>query len=444
MRRRLSLLSRGFASRLCGVALACCLGGCEAPPARTFDLELKAVNTNDRILVVEGTTDLPGGAPLAGSLMHRDGRVFQRGRSSVQRGRFYFDFDLDPVKDLGAFKVVVTFDPSIAPLGVRRVTGLWGEAMTGGAVQHSGGRKLLSKEAVVLLGGQAEVTEWQGRDFEALDVTERMRLTAALERHLESQTEDREAQLALARAYLAADPKEKAVGSRAHGLLQRAVEGPERERAVEQARALLEEIEALSRRREESREKRRELVEGEPFRQQTDLVPGRSAGAFVLGSPYQAVSRYLQMEERPDFQTSGEVAVRPKDPTGVELVYRGSDRRLSAIRVTSPRFQIPEGLGVGSLLQEWQQEFGTAAVPTPRFGRPETAPDGKLIYVGEVIASGLRIEVRREVDPVFGLPVDLISALTIVGHEDTTAAVAGTEESAEPTEDAALPSESPE
>ncbi len=392
------------------------LAACEAPPTRTITIELSATNTADRILVVEGTTDLPGGAPVRAELLDREGRVYLKGKSVVRRGRFYFSFNLEDLSALSLYRVAVVFDPQEAPLGVRKVTGLWGESLRGAGVVEVDGRRIIRRDIEVKLTAGTGDKDWEGRDFDAMEVTERVALTQDLQKYLELNPKDHEACLALARAYIASDPKEGAEGTRAHQLLKQVAEGDEESRAVQQARTLLAEFAAKAEQRQHLEQTRKADAAGDKYRRETLILPGRSLGGFVLNSPFQVVSRHFQFLERPNFSEPVDVPltkVVPKDMPEVQLTYRTTDRRLVAIRTTSPRFVLPEGYGVGSLLQELQREFGREVVPTPKFRGPVEGPGGKKLYRGIVTAHGLEFEVLREVDPIFGMPVDHVEAISV-------------------------------
>ena len=92
-------------------------------------MSLSAVNTDDKILVLEGTTDLPAGARLKAELEDRDGKAVSRDSATVRRGTFFFDFDLSPLSEFTTYQVVVTFDPQGCPLSVLTETGWKGEAL---------------------------------------------------------------------------------------------------------------------------------------------------------------------------------------------------------------------------------------------------------------------------------------------------------------------------
>lgn len=391
------------------------LHGCSnsVTPLRV-EMSFTATNTADHILVVEGRTNLPAGSPLKAELRTRDGRVMLRDTSVVSHQSFFFDFNLEQLTGLSLYKVHVTFDPEGSPLGVRRVTGLWGEALEGPGVSVVNSRRIVQRDLEVILSATVKGQDWEGRDFEAMEVSERARLTHQLEDLLEESPEDRQAKLALARAYIAANPRELASGTRAHMRLKEVVNGKVEDKLTVLAQTFLSQIEAQEAKTEKAREQREKIARGEKYRTQTQILPGRSIGAFNLGAPYRLLQRHFKLDTPPDFSNPERPAVlRPTNFPGLEFTFNSRGRRIQAIRTTSERYKLPEGLGVGNLLQELQSAYSQEAVPTPAFTYLTTRADGYAIYRGKVTAEGLEFEIRREVNPTFALPVDKVSAITV-------------------------------
>ena len=160
------MLRRSLQAFLLSATLASLTCGCEAPQSKTVSMSLHPVNTADRILVVEGHTDLPSGSRLSARLMDWDDKVLMRDQSVVRQGSFFFDFDLGELSEFSTYRVVVTFDPERAPLAVRQYTGLWGEALEGPGVREERGRRLFETEKQLLLSASAQGREWEGRACE--------------------------------------------------------------------------------------------------------------------------------------------------------------------------------------------------------------------------------------------------------------------------------------
>lgn len=377
-------------------------------------MSFQATNTADHILVVEGETNLPAGSPLKAELQTREGRVMLRDSAVVSHGKFFFDFDLKGLNGLNLYQVNVRFDPQTAPLGVRQVTGLWGEALEGPGVKEVSSRRLVEQKIEVILAAGGEGQDWEGRDFADMETSDRARLVAQLEQVIDDRPTDRNAKFALARAYIAGDPRERASGTRAYALLKEVAGGPEGDSLTTQAGKLTQTIEGEETQKQAVNEQRKKIAEGDRFQTETTIWPGRAIGAFSLGATYISVARHLKLDRPPDFSNPDlPGVVQLKKPAGLELRFDSRSRRLIAIRVTSDRFTLPEGFGVGSLLQQLQQAYGKDAVPTPQFRSQETRADGRLISRGVTEASGVEFEILREIDPTFGLPLDKVTAITV-------------------------------
>lgn len=393
--------------------------GCstESKPFKV-DMGFQATNTADHILVVEGKTNLPAGTPLKAELQTRDGRVLLRDSDVVSHEKFYFDFDLKGLDGLSLYQVKVRFDPQTAPLGVRQVTGMWGEQLEGSGVKEVDKRRVVERKVeVILTAGTQGGQDWEGRDFSSMEISERSRLIAQLEKVLEEKPDDRNAKLALARAYIAADPRELASGTRAFALLKEVTSRAD-DHLTALAQKMVAGVEVKEEQTKVKAEQRKTLARGDKFRKEKTIWPGRSVGAFNLGTPYRILQRHLKLSTPPDFSDPDREAIaRPDDIPGLELRFDSRSRRISSIRITSESFQLPEKLGVGNLLQELQAAYGKEAVPTPQFRYEKTKADGHAIYRGVVVASGLEFEIVRSVDPVFGLPVDKVVAITVFPAE---------------------------
>lgn len=377
-----------------------------------------ATNTADHILVVEGKTNLPGGSPLKAELRTRDGQVLLRDSAVVHHNKFYFDFDLDSLQGLNLYQLYIKFDPQTSPLGVRQVTGMWGEALEGPGVKMVDRRRVFERKVEVVLAAGTAGEDWEGRDFASMEPSERNRIVTQLEKQLEEKPADRNAKLALARAYIAGDPRELSSGTRAYALLKEITNSDDEDHTGSQALKITAGIEAKELKTKQAAEQREKLARGDKYRTEKTIWPGKAIGAFQLGSSYRVLARHLKVDKPPDFSGGeGVTRVAPKGFPGIELRFDKATRRVVSIRTTSEKFILPEKLGVGSLLQELQEAYGREAVPTPNFRFETTRADGRAIYRGTSTASGLEFEIVRQVDPTFGLPLDKVEAVTVFATE---------------------------
>lgn len=407
-------MSPGFSTRfktaVAGLALSLTLG-CIDPPPVDIGMELWATNSADRILVVEGKTDLPGGALLTATVKDADGKVFLRDQAVVHQGRFFFDFDLANLTGLNLYQVWVEFDPLLAPPGVRQVIGFRGQSMQGMGVMTEDDRRILKRHLDVML---TTADNWNARDFVDMSERERDRVIRELERMLEGKPDDRTIMLSLAKGYIAADPREIAGGSRAHMLLKDASLAPKPDEVSKEAKVLLGGIEKKEKGKQQTRQQRQAAAKGFKYYKNKEVTPGRSLGGFVLGTPYDAIARHFKVQKNADFATAKkDVVVTLKEIPGVRLTFSRTSRRLIRARTSSPKYVLREGFRVGSLLQELQEAYGKDVVPNPKFRKPTTGSDGTQYYRGKVLTNGLQFEIVKVVDPVFGLPVDKVEAISV-------------------------------
>ena len=387
---------------------------CSAPQPYKVDMAFQVTNTADHILVVEGETNLPAGSPLKAELATRDGQVKLRDSSVVSHGKFFFDFDLAGLDGLSLYQVIVRFDPQSAPLGVRQTTGMFGEALEGSGIKEVDSRKVLERKLEVILTAGGGDEDWEGRDFAGMDVSERARLIAQLEKVVEEKPEDRSAKLALARAYIADDPRELSRGTRAFGLLKEVSSRSEADPLSTQAGKMVAGIEGEEAKAKAKTEQREKISRGDKYKQDKTIRPGDSMGGFKLGASYRILKRHLKLKKPPDFSDPDVWAeVQPTEYPGLTLYFDSRTQRLVAARTTSEGYRLPERFGVGNLLQELQATYGKDAVPTPKFVYKGTRPSGHTVFRGTTVADGLEFEIVRTVDPVFGLPVDTVEAVSI-------------------------------
>jgi hypothetical protein len=176
----------------------------------------------------------------------------------------------------------------------------------------------------------------------------------------------------------------------------------------------LAEIEKVDKTRKQEAAAKESFAKGDRYRNDYTVNPGKNLGGFRMGTPYRVAGRYFKLDRAVDFAGPGsETTVKLLDFHNMELTYSHASRRLVAARTTSPKFKLPEGYGVGSLLQELQQAYGVDAVYTPEWTYQGSGPDGKELYRGVVETDGLEFEITRSVDQIVGIPVDKVSAITV-------------------------------
>lgn len=408
------------------------IAGCSARAPLVVEMALKVTNTADRMLVVEGVTNLPAGSVLSAQLTTRDREVLRRAKGTVSHGKTFFVFDLSDLTKFHLFRLLVSFDPEKAPLGARFRTGWWGEALQGPGVIDRDGRRFWERDQMVVVAKGVEGRPWEGLDFATLDIGERARLVREMERAWAGGSDDRSMMLALAQAYVATDPSELATGTRAYELFKAVMAGGTGDRLGREASNALIAIE--DRQEREQLEAKQRKIDARRTRFQADLVirPGRSIGSVYIGAPLRVLKNQLVLDTPLNFKgRRTAVTVYPRNLPGLEVTFDPDSERVIRVRTTSRAYRLPEGLGVGARLQELQQAYGRDAVPTPSWEYLGAGPDGRELYRGVSIAAGLKFELRHEIEPTLGSEIDWVSAVVVIPELD--------EVSDEPLEEATPP-----
>lgn len=394
-----------LASALGLVVLLC---ACTVIPVRDYHLSVRILNDSNNLLVVEGDTNLPEGAPVEAGLYDGDGRRLSSSRGLVEQGRYFVVLDVSTVPGFSHHTLVVSFDPLLASSEILDITGHRGEAMRGDLVEYQKGRNLLVSRTDVML-----VVESRQAGYRELQEGDLAAAIRELESYLARNPHDTEAMISLGLAYLEWRQAERRVGTRAHVLLQRAIElAPESERAVE-ARLWISRLEAEERARRAEIAFRRSVSvgPGSVFHSNKTVVPGEALGAIRLGMPYRALIRRLAPDNLPAFE-EGVETVSFSTFHGLTVGIDSETSKVVWASSDSEFFRLDGDLGVGSLLQEFQGKL--KGVYTPAYGPEKRLADGSFESFGVIRLDGLVLYVRRTRDAVVGIPVDTVVEIQVI------------------------------
>jgi len=337
--------------------------GCRPAWVRTYRLDFTTLNDNNSLLVIEGKTNLPTQAPLEAVLSDGYGRRLARSETVVtSRGTFSTVVDLTGAPGRQALTLEVRYDPQRAPVHVLAKTGTKGEAMTGAQVEMFADRAILVRRLSMMLA----MDERQS----ALRETERGEEgVKELEAYVARHPDDGQALLMLAVACLKARPQERHAGSEAHALLQRgmALQGANQEVMLE-AKLWASRLESEEKARKAERERQKKADPSENLRSNRVIVPGRSLGEIVLGEPLRVLSRRYTLDHYTFAGTEPVETFVLKGNFKVEARVDKSTGRVVGVLTRSDFFRLEGGLGVGSLLQEAEEKYGTLPV---EFGAEE-------------------------------------------------------------------------
>ena len=365
-------------------------------------LEASVVNDSNRVLTVEGTAELPEGAPVV-ALLQEGERILGRGRATLRHGRFFMTLDVERVPGNTPLDLEVAFDPLGAPGPVLREVGSEGERMVGDQVEEEGGRlRVVDRLAVVLPMSRRDAAL---RQVQAGDLVEG---AAGLEAVVAQVPEDLEAATWLALARLQRNPAERKPGSTSHRALVAAWEAGLGEPARSEARAWLDRLDRAG--QEEAREQARRDDLRRQQEARLEIRPGRSLAGVELGMPAGTVFARYTPDRFPAFR-GGTETVRLPD-LGVEVELDGLTRRVTRVSTSDPRFRLPGDLGVGSPLQAFQERFPGGFGTFPPLQR---GPEGVRRARGawRLPSEGLVLGVERVIDEI-GLPEDEVVELGVV------------------------------
>ncbi len=388
------------------VGLALFMAGCGCLGSRSFHLQTDLVNDGNRLLALEGTSNLPEGSRLSATLKDAE-RLLGTNRTTLRQGRFLMTLDVSQAPGNVPLLLEVTFDPRSASAEIQDVVGAEGQWMLGDQVEDEGGAWRLVDRAHVILP--------MNRRDAAIRLVEGGSLVegiVGLQSEVGQVTEDPEAAAWLALARMQRIPSERQAGSTSHRNLAKAAQVARLSGALgDEARLWLTRLgreEALLARRQTwarerrqaqaSRERRRWLVE-----------PGKAMAGVELGGEAARVLAEFKPDRIPDF-SAGNAVVRLTDRQ-VDVELDAATRRVVRIFSTSERFRLPGDLGVGVPLLVFQERYPGLAVS---FGPVQTAEDGSRTAHGEaVLEEGLVLRVERHVGRL-GLNFDLVVGLGVV------------------------------
>ncbi len=99
--------------------LALLVVGCRPNWVRTYRLDFQTLNDGNRLLSIEGTTNLPTQAPLEAVLTDNYGRQLARSQASVTpRANFSMVLDISAAPGGVPLTLEVRYDPQHAPVHV--------------------------------------------------------------------------------------------------------------------------------------------------------------------------------------------------------------------------------------------------------------------------------------------------------------------------------------
>ncbi len=383
--------------------------GCTITPVRRYDLSVQLTNDANRALAVEGRTNLPEGAPIEATLVTPDdGLTLSSSRGMVRRGRYYLVLDVQRAPGGQPLDLEVMFDPMLAPVDLREKVGPQGVGMGGPLAEERAGRTVLVRHVGVLFPMESREAA-----LRSIDPTNPEVGVQRMESYVLRNPQDTQAAVVLALALIHAREPERHAGSRAHALLERALDlDPTGDYPVE-ARQWLTQMQTEARELEAQRVLRERMDNANPRRMvQTNstVIPGEQLGGVKVGAPAGQLFAQFWPDHFPSYQGTEVETVAIKDLYDVKVGIDPRTKRIVSASTHSEFYRLEGAVQVGSLLQEVREYYPSAR---PVYGDARVLADGTEESVGIADVGGLRIEVTRRVDPEFRLPVVTVSGFEV-------------------------------
>ncbi|MEW6277498.1 MAG: hypothetical protein AB1758_02665, partial [Candidatus Eremiobacterota bacterium] len=314
---------------------------CTVTPVRRYHLGVEVVNDQNRILSVEGRTNLPDGAPIEALLLDPGADLtVSHGRGTVHSSRYFLQLDVSRAPGGERLDLEVRFDPMLAEPSVRRQVGPRGVGMGGELVEEEeDGRTVLVRRVGVVL-------PMEGREaaMRAVDPSNPEPGIRRMESYVLRNPQDSEAMVRLALVLLAHREPERHPGSRAHALLSRAYDlNPAGDFGSDAYRWNLY-LGQAARELEAQRRIQDAMNQADPRRrlqQMAEVLPGEALGAVRLGVPAGTLFTRFWPDRFPSYQGDEVEKIRIRDLQDVEIGVDPHSRLIVSASTRSEFFRLP-------------------------------------------------------------------------------------------------------
>ncbi len=385
------------------MGLAC--AGCSMFGYKSYFLSTELINDANKILTVEGRTNLPSGSPITSIITDDSEHTLARSEGLAENGAYCLVLDLSMVPGNKNVILEVYCDPVSASDKVKSILGDDGRYMMGSQIEETpAGNRLMQRTHLVLPMSRRDsaIKSVQLGDY-SLGVS-------GLEGIIDQNPDDKEAQGWLALALLQHNPAERQVDSRAYGILKKINPDTLQNPLKNSCQVWFDKInaEAAEAREKRSRAEAIKLAKRQREQMKQTIKPGVSLGGVKIGATFKEAVAACPPALYPSW--NADVVKYTMQDRGVTVYFDKGTKRVDALSTRKPKTGLKGGINIGSSLND--------ALPYYPGGRSriiehKKTADGK-ISVGEFIhPSGLILTFRREYG-LFGPVNDEIIEMTVV------------------------------
>lgn len=372
---------------------------------KSYYLSTEIINDANKILTVEGHTNLPSGSPITSIIADDSAHTLARGECIAEKGAYCLALDLSMVPGNKNVILEVYCDPVTASDKVKSILGDDGRYMMGSQIEETtAGNRLMQRTHLVLPMSRrdAAIKSVQLGDY-SLGVS-------GLEGITDQNPDDKEAQGWLALALLQHNPSERQIDSRAYGILKKIDPSTLQAPLKNSCQVWFDKInaEAAEIREKRNRAEAIRLAKVQREQMKKTIQPGVSLGGVKIGATFKEAVAACPPSLYPSWDAP--IVKYTMQDRGVTVFFDKETKRVDALSTRRPKTGLKGGVNIGSSLND--------ALPYYPGGRSrilehKKTADGK-ISVGEFIhPSGLILTFRREYG-LFGPVNDEIIEMMVI------------------------------